>query len=258
MASSRLVICATGHSLIYEWVKTKTCINVWVPWKNGWVRIHEWVETLWQNVKKWLSGWKKKYGRMSECPSYVWQGTRLLICMTWRRKIFSDASFFLLCFIRNTRKHYLNMNASFHDYEWVIFMFVTWCIQAKFVYIHETTHLWMIHLTYSNALRHGSEWVISHTLMCHVIYINESSFTKNKKCVHISAARHRYSGVISNTSMSHVIYENESCHVYQCAMSYVGMNHVTYIYESRHTYKCVMSHTSVRHVTCIDESFHIA
>ena len=104
MGSSHLFICVTGHSLMHEWVKKKTCTNVWVPWKNGWVLIHEWVKNKCGKMIEWV---KKKGGTMSECPSYVWQGTHEFICMTRRRKKFYDASFSLVC--SQTRK-WLNHN----------------------------------------------------------------------------------------------------------------------------------------------------
>ena len=54
------------------------------------------------------------------------QPRNALTRMAWRPKIFSDASFFLLYFIQTIRKHCPHMNASRHDYECVIFIFVTW------------------------------------------------------------------------------------------------------------------------------------
>ena len=56
------------------------------------------------------------------------QRRQALTCMTWRQKIFSDASFFLWCLIYNARKLCLCMDASCHEFESVIFIFVTWCI----------------------------------------------------------------------------------------------------------------------------------
>ena len=155
---------------------------------------------------------------MSECPSYVCQGTYLFICMTWRQKIFSDASFCLLCFIRKTRQHYINMDDSYHDYEWVIFMFVTWCIQAEFTYIwndsfaNESSHIqqcvtsriWISHFTYIN-------------LSCHIY--SESSFTKIESAY---------------MQVHHVTDIYESSQIHQWVMSYMWMRHVTYINASYH------------------------
>ena len=210
------------HSFMSQWkqkrAKTSECPKI----TGEYSFMSEWKKI----VENWLSGWNKKCGRMSEFPSYLWQGIHVFKYMTWRPKIFFDASFFLLCFIWNTRKDCLNMNASHHDYEYVIFMFVTWCIQAEFMYAWNDS--------FANESSHIQQCVTSRICMSHSTYINESCHiylmslhSQNKKCIHTSAARHKYSWVIANTSMSHVIHVNESCHVYQCAMSYVWMSHVT-------------------------------
>jgi len=174
MGSSHLFICVTGFSLIHEWVerkKVQKCLSA----LKKWVGTHSWVsgKKMWKN--DWVGG--KQCGRMSECSSYVWKGTHLFICMTWRPELFSDVFYFLLCFIRNTRKHCLNMNASCHDYEWVNLMFVTWCIQAEFIYIWNDS--------FANELSPIQQCVTSRVRKIHFTHINvschiykESSFTK--------------------------------------------------------------------------------
>jgi len=152
------------RALTHSWVNgKKKCKKVWVSWKNGGVQC-EWKKDC---ENDWLSGkkmWTNEWG-----PT-IWQTRHsyIYISMTWRPKISSDASFFLLCFIRNTIKHCLNTNASCHDYEWVIFMFVTWSMQAEFIYVWNnsfvnvpsyiqkcvTSRIWMSYLTYINMSCH--------------------------------------------------------------------------------------------------------
>ena len=154
---------ALTHSWMGENQNMQKCLSAL---KNC-VSTHSWVSGN-RNVRKKIEWVEKKCGRMSECPSYVWKGTHLFICMTWRPELFSDVFYFLLCFIRNTRKHCLNMNASCHDYEWVNLMFVTWCIQAELIYIWNdsfanesspiqqcvTSRIWMSHFTCVNVSYH--------------------------------------------------------------------------------------------------------
>jgi len=128
-------------------------------------------------------------------------------------------------------------------------------------YTHDRTHLWMSHLTYSNALCHENQSVISHTSMCHVIYINESSFTKIRIAyiwvrhvtnIHESSQLHQWG--TSYVWLSRFTYIHESRHIYEWVTSHTWMRHVIW---SRHTCECVMSHTLMSHVTNMKESFHM-
>jgi len=110
----------------------------------------------------------------------------------------------------------------------------------------------MSHLTYSNALCHEYQCVISHTSMSHVIYINEFSFTKIRiACIwvrhvtkiHESSQLHQWG--TSYMWTGHVMKFNASCHMCEWIMSRTSTSHVTYMNESCHIRECVMSNGRV-------------
>jgi len=90
---------------------------------------------------------------------------------------------------------------------------VIYIIGWSYTCVHDTSHMWMSHVT------------------------------------HIYATCHIYNWVEFHVCMRHVTHMNESCHTYPRDMSHFWLGEGTPLYATRSTYEWVMSHICTWHVT---------
>jgi len=103
------------------------------------------------------------------------------------------------------------MNASFHEYEWVL------------------SHIWM------------SDWVMPHVCIRPVTDMRDHVTYRNESCHNMNGG--------SNSSALAVRPVNESHHIYECVRSHIWIHHVTYRNESCRVYEWVMSQIEGSHST---------
>jgi len=159
--------CVTREALTYSSVRQGTH---WFMSRRNSKKMSECSEKMGENscmskLKKEM--WKridwvgKKNSKMSECPSYVWQGTYSFICRTCRPKFFSDASKYILwCFffpqIYSLMFFFPNIfsDAFFFSYVWQAdqksFLMLLYISSVSFERKQNFVYVWMRHVTITN------------------------------------------------------------------------------------------------------------